>query len=61
MGRKLNRMAIRDNDLLVAVGGDIRITSFRNGEEWRVENGLIGSYKVRRVLLRVTQNSKLAT
>lgn len=37
---------MRDKDLLVAVGKDVRMTSLGGGEGWDVKDGVVGSYKV---------------
>jgi nucleoporin NUP82 len=43
-GRKRSRLALRDRDLLVAVGSELRITAL--GERWEISSGMVGSYKV---------------
>lgn len=39
------RLAMRDKDLLVAFGREIRMTSLA-GEGWEVHDGMVGGYKV---------------
>ena len=46
VGQKITRMAVRGKDLLVAVGRDVRMTSLANGEDWKLMDGVVGSYKV---------------
>ena len=45
VGQKTCRMIMRDKDLLVAVGKEIRMTGL-SGEAWQVRDGLVGTYKV---------------
>lgn len=40
------RMAMREKDLLVAFGKEVRMTSLA-GEGWEVHAGTVGGYKVR--------------
>ena len=56
VGSKKQRIAVRDNDLIVAAGKELRIVSV-TGESWPVKDGQVGSYKVsciRRHSLQVT-------
>jgi len=39
------RIAVRDKDLLVAFGKEVRMTSLA-GEAWEVHDGTVGGYKV---------------
>jgi nucleoporin NUP82 len=43
---KKNRMAMREKDLIVAMGKEVRMTCL-SGEPWVVEGDRVGSYKVR--------------
>lgn len=45
VGTKTSRMLMRDKDLIVASGSEVRICSL-GGESWSVENGRVGWYKV---------------
>lgn len=42
---KTARIAVRDKDLLVAFGKEVRMTSLA-GEAWEVHDGTVGGYKV---------------
>ncbi|KAK4686952.1 nucleoporin NUP82, partial [Tremellales sp. Uapishka_1] len=44
--QKHGRIVMRDKDLIVAVGHEIRMTSLSSGEGWEVRDGRIGNYKV---------------
>lgn len=46
-GAKNDHIAIRDKDLLVAFGREIRMTNLA-GEGWEVHAGAVGGYKVSR-------------
>lgn len=46
VGTKRTRLAVRDNDLFVAVGNEVRMVTL-TGESWEVSNGRVGRYKVR--------------
>lgn len=38
---------MRDKDLIVAVDGGVRMTSLHTSDgSWKVEDGLVGSYRV---------------
>ncbi|WRT69531.1 uncharacterized protein IL334_006518 [Kwoniella shivajii] len=46
VGQKYTRMTIRDKDLLVAMGREVRMMSLANSEGgWEVKDGQVGSYK----------------
>ncbi|ODO09974.1 hypothetical protein I350_02198 [Cryptococcus amylolentus CBS 6273] len=46
LGQKNGRVAIRDKDLIVAVGKEVRMMGLGLTEGgWKVEDGLVGSYK----------------
>lgn len=47
---KSSKMALRDKDLIVAHGKEIRMTSIAD-DNWDVVDGQLGRYKVRRVEL----------
>jgi nucleoporin NUP82 len=42
-----SRLAIRDKDLVVAMGKELRMT-YLSGEPWEVQEGRVGGYKVGR-------------
>ncbi len=44
-GQKTNRMAMREKDLFVAVGKEVRMSSLGGEEGWEVKDGKVGSYK----------------
>lgn len=47
MSQKHNRMVLRDKDLIVAMGSEVRMTSLNASDgSWKVEDGLVGSYRV---------------
>lgn len=39
-------MVMKGDDLLVAVGKELRITTISGGDSWEVRDGVVGSYKV---------------
>lgn len=45
VGTKTSRMVIRDKDLIVASGSEIRMCSLA-GQSWTVEEGHVGTYQV---------------
>lgn len=45
VGTKSSRMIMRDKDLIIASGSEIRICSL-GGESWKVDSGSVGWYKV---------------
>ncbi|WVQ84377.1 hypothetical protein IAT38_006529 [Cryptococcus sp. DSM 104549] len=45
VGQKNTRMITRDKDVIVAVGKEVRMMTIGNGENWKVEDGYVGSYK----------------
>ncbi|WVQ96138.1 hypothetical protein IAU59_003240 [Kwoniella sp. CBS 9459] len=46
VGQKTSRMVIRDKDLIVAMGREVRMMSLGSGErEWEVKDGKVGTYK----------------
>nr|XP_018260420.1 uncharacterized protein I303_07339 [Kwoniella dejecticola CBS 10117]OBR82578.1 hypothetical protein I303_07339 [Kwoniella dejecticola CBS 10117] len=45
VGQKYSKMVMRDKDLLVAVGKEIRMMSLAGSEGWEVKNGKVGTYK----------------
>ena len=45
VGTKTSRMIMRDKDLLVASGSEVRMCSL-GGESWDVIDGTVGLYKV---------------
>lgn len=46
VGQKYSRMVMRDKDLLIAMGREVRMLSLAGGDGWEVENGKVGTYKV---------------
>ncbi|OWZ47967.1 hypothetical protein C356_02682 [Cryptococcus neoformans c45] len=49
MSQKHNRMVLRDKDLIVAMGSEVRMTSLNASDgSWKVEDGLVGSYRTLR-------------
>lgn len=46
VGQRQGKLAMRDKDLLVAVGREIRMTTLGSGEGFEVRDGLVGQYKV---------------
>ena len=46
VGIPKQRIAVRDNDLILAVGKELRIMTV-TGESWTVKDGVVGAYKVR--------------
>lgn len=44
--QKTSRMVMRDKDLIVTVGKELRMTSLGGGEGWDVRGGIVGSFKV---------------
>nr|XP_019009175.1 uncharacterized protein I206_05821 [Kwoniella pini CBS 10737]OCF47956.1 hypothetical protein I206_05821 [Kwoniella pini CBS 10737] len=45
VGQKYSRMVMRDKDLLIAMGREVRMLSLAGGDGWEVENGKVGTYK----------------
>jgi len=45
-GSKSSLMVMKGDDLLVAVGKELRITTISGGDSWEVRDGVVGSYKV---------------
>ncbi|OCF37125.1 hypothetical protein I316_01031 [Kwoniella heveanensis BCC8398] len=46
VGQKMGRMVMRDKDLLVAIGREVRMMSLGSGErEWEVKDGKVGTYR----------------
>ena len=52
VGTKSSRMILRDKDLIVASGAEVRMCSLA-GDAWKVDGGAVGTYKVS------SMNSKL--
>lgn len=47
MSQKQGRMVLRDKDLIVAMGSEVRMMSLNASDgSWKVEDGLVGSYGV---------------
>ncbi|ORY34904.1 hypothetical protein BCR39DRAFT_515491 [Naematelia encephala] len=44
-GQKVSRMVMRDRDLILAVGSEVRISSVGNGEAWSIDEARVGWYK----------------
>jgi len=45
VGTKSSRMILRDKDLVVASGAEVRMCSIA-GDAWKVDGGAVGPYKV---------------
>jgi hypothetical protein len=45
VGTKSSRMILRDKDLIIASGAEVRMCSLA-GDAWKVESGAVGTYKV---------------
>jgi len=45
VGTKSSRMILRDKDLIIASGAEVRMCSLA-GDAWKVDGGAVGSYKV---------------
>jgi nucleoporin NUP82 len=45
VGTKSSRMILRDKDLIVAFGSQVRICTLA-GEGWKIDGDVVGSYKV---------------
>ncbi|WVF68598.1 hypothetical protein IAT40_003367 [Kwoniella sp. CBS 6097] len=46
VGQKMSRMVMRDKDLIVAMGREVRMMSLGSGErEWEVKDGRVGTYR----------------
>jgi nucleoporin NUP82 len=43
---KRGRVVMRDKDLLVVIGNEIRMTTVSGGDEWQTKEGRVGGYKV---------------
>lgn len=55
VGTKTSRMVMRDKDLIVANGSEVRICSLAE-QSWSVQNGTVGSYQV--LVLRSTSDGR---
>lgn len=51
VGTKKQRVVVRDSDLIVAVGKELRMLNL-SGESWVVKDGQVGAYKVSLGLVR---------
>lgn len=45
VGTKSSRMILRDKDLIIASGAEVRMCSLA-GDAWKVDSGAVGSFKV---------------
>lgn len=52
---KTSRMVVRDKDLIVAHGKEVRISN-TGGDGWEVHDGHLGWYKVSRPVIRKAQS-----
>jgi hypothetical protein len=50
VGTKSSSMILRDKDLIVASGAEIRMSSLA-GDAWKVDSGIVGTYKVSQALI----------
>lgn len=55
VGIPKQRIAVRDNDLILAIGKELRIMTV-TGESWTAKDGVVGAYKVRIAVLTAPEH-----